>query len=156
MINPIGGPARAASVYGRQQYYAERAAELKTPKTVQVTAIDRVSFTPAATSRAAAIGAYVPATPGALPSRHDIAVTARQIYYDNPRKKGISTAESAPAISPVSSGRSFTTAFVAGIYADDQAAGEQQGRGDQGSGQKRPLADQEEGAPQEIPETTPF
>ncbi len=154
MINPIGGPARAASVYGRQQYYAERAAELKTPKTVQVTSQDRVSFTPEATSRAAAVGAYIPSTPGALPSRHDIATTARQIYYDNPRRKGPTTAESTPTAEPVSPGRSFTPAFVAGIYADDQSQGERERSGQRQPSPDRPPA--EEAPPLEPPSTTPF
>jgi hypothetical protein len=121
-MNGIGGVGRAMVGYGRQQLYAERAATLRTPKTIQVSAVDRVSFTAEGVNRAATIAAAAVAT-AAAPSRYDAPQTARQIYYDNPRRtRPMESAAERPVSAPEATGGG-ETGFVEGIFADKGGGG---------------------------------
>ncbi|MBI4665758.1 MAG: hypothetical protein HY751_05025 [Nitrospinae bacterium] len=92
MIDGIGGPIRVSGVYGRQQFYAERAVELKIPKTTQVGAQDRVTFSPEAqTARnLASPGASVQAaiSPASVFLSGQMPVQ-RPITYEDPRRAAV-------------------------------------------------------------------
>lgn len=95
MISAVGSVQRALTVYGRQQFYAERSAHLRTPKTVQVGAQDRVSISPdarraAAASLAAQVATPTPAATVSISSAgaaaQQIVTPIKPISYEDPRR----------------------------------------------------------------------
>ncbi len=65
-------PQRASHVYGRQQFFADRAVEVNIPKSTQIGLEDKVSISPTAMVRAVEAGG--------VPAKKD------SITYDDPRK----------------------------------------------------------------------
>ncbi|VAX15003.1 hypothetical protein MNBD_NITROSPINAE01-1635 [hydrothermal vent metagenome] len=63
---------RASHVYGRQQFFADRAIEVNIPKSTQIGLEDKVSISPTAMVRAVEAGG--------------VAVKKGSITYDDPRK----------------------------------------------------------------------
>ncbi|VAX22281.1 hypothetical protein MNBD_NITROSPINAE04-2387 [hydrothermal vent metagenome] len=67
---------KVAQVYNKQRFYAERAAQIKMPKTVQIGVEDKITISPDAATRMAASNA----APSVLQK-------AKAIYYEDPRIK---------------------------------------------------------------------
>ncbi len=75
-VSTVGGVQRVLATYGKQLFYAERAAKIRMPKTVQLGVEDKIIFSPEAVSRRAAAKAPPPALPN-----------IKDITYENPRIK---------------------------------------------------------------------
>ena len=71
-----GGAAKVLQVYNKQRFYAERAAQIKMPKTVQIGVEDKLTISPDAAAKMASSKA----APTVLQK-------SRAIYYDDPRIK---------------------------------------------------------------------
>ncbi len=76
VVSTVGGVQRVLATYGKQSFYAERAAKIKMPKTVQLGVEDKITFSPEAVSRRAAAKAPPPALPN-----------IKDITYEDPRIK---------------------------------------------------------------------
>jgi len=68
--------AKVAQVYNKQSFYAERAAQIKMPKTVQIGVEDKITISPDAAAKMASSNA----APTVLQK-------AKAIYYEDPRIK---------------------------------------------------------------------
>lgn len=66
-------PQKASYVYRKQQFFADRAAQINAPKSVQIGVRDNVSISPVAQALATASGSST-------------AITKNSITYDDPRK----------------------------------------------------------------------
>jgi len=80
----VGGVRKIASVYGRQQYYAERAQKLQTPKTFQIGKNDQVTLSTEAMVRAKSAGFVGPQASHAAVA---LAPSVKAIAYPDPRKE---------------------------------------------------------------------
>lgn len=88
MVREIGGASKVLSVYGRQQFYADRTVELKIPKTVQVGTADRVTLSPDAQAMRSA-QAPMAASQNISISPASVFMynqPVKQLTYDDPRK----------------------------------------------------------------------
>lgn len=68
--------AKVLQVYGKQRFYAERAAQIKMPKTVQIGVEDRLTISPDASAKMAASN-----------TASTVLQKAKAIYYEDPRIK---------------------------------------------------------------------
>jgi hypothetical protein len=84
----IGGAQRVQAVYGRQQFYADRTAELKIPKTVQVGSADKVTLSPdvQAMRSAQAPSTASQAATATQASVYMYSQSVKQVAYEDPRK----------------------------------------------------------------------
>ncbi len=71
-----GNAAKVAQTYNKQRFYAERAAQIKMPKTVQIGVEDKITISPGA--------ALKMASSNAAPT---VLQKSRAIYYEDPRIK---------------------------------------------------------------------
>jgi len=88
MAMEISGAQRVQAVYGRQQFYADRTAELKIPKTVQIGAADKVTLSPdvQAMRSAQAPSAASQAASATQASVYMYSQPVKQVVYEDPRR----------------------------------------------------------------------
>lgn len=85
MVNKVSSQIRGLAVYGRQQYYADRSKELKTPKTVQIGKSDKIDISSEGTKISNNIASFV--GPNLPVETQKIARSqTKQITYDDPRR----------------------------------------------------------------------
>lgn len=127
MVIEIGGAQRLQAVYGRQQFYADRTAELKIPKTVQVGAADKVSLSP---DVQAMRSAQAPSTASQAASATQASVyfysqPVKQVTYEDPRRVHAhhTDNEKASADSAESDSDKDDSGFTQGIASAGDTAG---------------------------------
>jgi hypothetical protein len=85
MVNKVSSPIRGLAVYGRQQYYADRSKELKTPKTIQIGTADKIDIS----SEGAKISNNVASFVGpnlTVETQKIVRSQTKQITYEDPRR----------------------------------------------------------------------
>jgi hypothetical protein len=123
----ISGAQRVQAVYGRQQFYADRTAELKIPKTVQVGATDKVTLSP---DVQAMRSAQSPSTASQAASATQASVyfysqPVKQVTYEDPRRTHAHTTddETASADNAEPDSDKDDSGFTQGIAAEGNIAG---------------------------------
>ncbi len=85
MVNKVSSQIKGLAVYGRQQYYADRSKELKTPKTVQIGTADKIDISSEGTkisnNTASFVGPNLP-----METRKTARSQTKQITYEDPRR----------------------------------------------------------------------
>jgi hypothetical protein len=127
MVIEIGGAQRLQAVYGRQQFYADRTAELHIPKTVQVGSSDKVTLSP---DVQAMRSAQAPSTASQAASATQASVyfysqPVKQVTYEDPRKAHAhsSDSEKASADSAEPDSDKDDSGFAPGIASAGDTAG---------------------------------